>query len=323
MYFIGMVHLNKASEAICVGEEEKDAYLLEKVTKEHVNRVVCEFGSNIGKKKCFQALLIAQLFGGGRGTEAVNAVMENEQHVWWWTGFYTWLCISGFVAITCGICIFFWIGKRMWLHLEERLERIVHEVLENERAIGEIRRDVLALQIRSEDMPEEEGNEEDWRELHYWSRPVIDGIHEEDGPVSFNEGGTEPEPHPEAPEVEWPENESFSQFVMRQVFSSPPRLDTRGRTHQGPSPLALARRHTERACPLAARLRCIPELCQLPCPSQPCPGSPQSAPRRRFAALPSPGPENEAAPKTGTFGQGKASSFCTMTFTPTVPFTRK
>ena len=69
-------------------------------------------------------------------------------------------------------------------------------------------------------MPEEEGNEEDWRELHYWSRPVIDGIHEEDGPVFSNESGMEPEPHPEAPEVEWPEEESFSQFVMRQVEDS-------------------------------------------------------------------------------------------------------
>ena len=47
----------------------------------------------------------------------------------------------------------------------------------------------------------------------------MDGIHEEDGPVSFKEDGEEPEPHPEPErqEVEWSEQKSFSEFVMRQV----------------------------------------------------------------------------------------------------------
>ena len=102
-------------------------------------------GSNVSRKKCFQALLIAQMFGGGRGADDVNVVMENKQHVWWWTGFYTCLCISVFAATIFSICIFFWMGRRMWLHLEERLERMVHEMLENER---EMRRDVLALHAR-------------------------------------------------------------------------------------------------------------------------------------------------------------------------------
>ena len=152
-----------------------------------------------------RCILLSQ-FGRTNGQQMCNA--NEEPKMWWWNGFqiFMWIIL---VLFLCGVFRVFQTARCAWLNLDSRLRRIEDEVLKNERAIGSIRRDMNAWQNRREQSEdsEEYNNEDNWREMHYWERPVREDGHEEDGPFQVFDGAPvdaeeEPEPYPGAEQMD-------------------------------------------------------------------------------------------------------------------------
>ena len=204
LFFLSVVELEGKAEWSNVGKHEFHEFCMEKNMKNALGY--------FPKDQVMRCILLSQ-FGRTNGQQMCNA--NEEPKMWWWNGFqiFMWIIL---VLFLCGVFRVFQMARCAWLNLHSRLRRIEDEVLENERAIGSIRREMNAWQNRRE----QSEDEDNWREMHYWERPVREDGHEEDGPFQVFDGAPgdaeeEPEPYP-GMDVEMEDGEeTFGDFMMR------------------------------------------------------------------------------------------------------------